>query len=255
MSALLEVRDARKSFGGVHAVDGVSLSLAPGEVLAVLGHNGAGKSTLMQMLAGALPFDGGELLLSGSPVKFSSPADSRAAGIETIHQKLALADNLDSVANLFLGRELLTKWNTLDDHRMDADARKVFQRLNKNFKNYHTPVRRLSGGQRQVVAISRAIYFNAQILIMDEPTAALGPEETAMVARLIEQLKAEGVGIFLISHDMHDVFALSDRVAVMKNGKLVGTYRTQDVTEDEVLGMIILGKQPTGKSQSERMPA
>jgi D-xylose transport system ATP-binding protein len=135
---------------------------------------------------------------------------------------------------------------------MDAEASKVFQRLNKNFKNYHTPVRRLSGGQRQVVAISRAIYFNAQILIMDEPTAALGPEETAMVARLIEQLKDEGVGIFLISHDMHDVFALSDRLAVMKNGKLVGTYSTKDVTEDEVLGMIILGKKPEGKPETER---
>jgi len=128
----------------------------------------------------------------------------------------------------------------------------VFQRLNKNFTNIRIPVRRLSGGQRQVVAISRAIYFNARILIMDEPTAALGPEETAMVGNLIQQLKAEGVGIFLISHDMHDVFALSDRLAVMKNGKRIGTYRTQDVTEDEVLGMIIAGKAPVGKAQTER---
>ncbi|MEY4755172.1 MAG: hypothetical protein RJA34_70 [Pseudomonadota bacterium] len=252
---LVELRNIKKAFGGVHAVDDVSLTLYPGEVVALLGHNGAGKSTLMKMLAGAYPIDSGDVMINGQRAEIRSPADSQAQGIETIYQTLALADNLDSIANLFLGRELLTKWNTLDDHRMDAEGRKVFHRLNKNFKNHHVPVRRLSGGQRQVVAISRAIFFNAQILIMDEPTAALGPEETAMVARLIEQLKADGVGIFLISHDMHDVFALSDRVAVMKNGKLVGTYRTQDVTEDEVLGMIILGKQPTGKSQTERMPA
>ena len=159
------------------------------------------------------------------------------------------------MANLFLGRELLTPWRTLDDLRMDAEARKVFARLNKNFKNFRVPVRRLSGGQRQTVAISRALYFNARILIMDEPCAALGPEETRMVGELILQLKAEGVGIFLISHDMHDVFSLSDRLAVMKNGKMVGTYNTRDVTEDEVLGMIILGKQPEGKVQAERLQA
>jgi D-xylose transport system ATP-binding protein len=249
---LVELRNIKKAFGGVHAVDDVSINLYPGEVVALLGHNGAGKSTLMKMLAGAYPIDSGDVMINGEKAHIRTPADAQAVGIESIYQTLALADNLDSVANLFLGRELLTKWNTLDDHRMDAAGRKVFQRLNKNFKNYHTPVRRLSGGQRQVVAISRAIYFNAQILIMDEPTAALGPEETAMVARLIEQLKAEGVGIFLISHDMHDVFALSDRLSVMKNGKLVGTYKTSDVTEDEVLGMIILGKKPEGKPQTER---
>ena len=249
---LVELRNIRKAFGGVLAVDDVSLNLYPGEVVAVLGHNGAGKSTLMKMLAGAYPIDSGEVFLSGEKVQIRSPSDAQNLGIESIYQTLALADNLDAVANLFLGRELLTRWRTLDDHRMDADARKVFQRLNKNFSNIRIPVRRLSGGQRQVVAISRAIYFNARILIMDEPTAALGPEETAMVGNLIQQLKAEGVGIFLISHDMHDVFALSDRLAVMKNGKRIGTYRTQDVTEDEVLGMIIAGKAPAGKAQTER---
>ena len=130
-------------------------------------------------------------------------------------------------------------------------ARDVFHRLNPNFKNIRVPVRALSGGQRQVVAISRALYFNARVLIMDEPCAALGPEETRMVARPGTQLKADGVGIFLISHDMPDVFGLSDRLAVMKNGKMVGTYRTADVTEDEVLGMIIAGKRPEGKPQAE----
>jgi D-xylose transport system ATP-binding protein len=252
MSALVELRGIHKAFGGVHAVEDVSLNLHAGEVVGLLGHNGAGKSTLMKMLAGAYPIDSGEVRIHGAPVQIRNPVDAQRLGIESIYQTLALADNLDAVANLFLGRELLTRWRTLDDHRMDAEARTVFQRLNKNFTNVRTPVRRLSGGQRQVVAISRAIYFNAKVLIMDEPTAALGPEETAMVGNLVRQLKAEGVGIFLISHDMHDVFSLTDRVAVMKNGKLVGAYNTADVTEDEVLGMIIGGKKPEGKAQSPR---
>ena len=250
---LVSLRNICKAFGGVHAVENASVNLHPGEVVALLGHNGAGKSTLMKMLAGAYPIDTGEVRIEGQAVKIENPADSQNLGVETIYQTLALADNLDAVANLFLGRELLTRWNTLDDHRMDAEARKVFHRLNKNFRNVRTPVRRLSGGQRQVVAISRAIYFNARILIMDEPTAALGPEETAMVGNLVRQLKAEGVGIFLITHDMPDVFGLSDRLAVMKNGRMVGTYRTADVTEDQVLGMIIAGKQPEGKAQTDSL--
>lgn len=249
-SPLVELKDIRKSFGGVKAVDGVSINLYPGEVVALLGHNGAGKSTLMKMLAGAYPIDAGDTLIAGEKVNIRTPAEAQAQGIETIYQTLALADNLDSVANLFLGREKMTAWNTLDDHFMEIQARKVFQRLNKNFTNIRIPVRRLSGGQRQVVAISRALYFNARILIMDEPCAALGPEETAMVGRLVKQLKDDGVGIFLITHDMPDVFSLSDRLAVMKNGKLVGTYRTADVTEDEVLGMIIAGKRPEGREQA-----
>ena len=252
VAPLVALRNINKAFGGVHAVEDASANLHPGEVVALLGHNGAGKSTLMKMLAGAYPIDSGEILIRGQKAHIRSPADSQALGIETIYQTLALADNLDSVANLFLGRELLTRWRTLDDLRMDADARKVFARLNKNFTNVRVPVRRLSGGQRQTVAISRALYFNASILIMDEPCAALGPEETRMVGELILQLKAEGVGIFLISHDMHDVFSLSDRLAVMKNGRMVGTYNTKEVTEDEVLGMIILGKQPDGKLQAQR---
>jgi D-xylose transport system ATP-binding protein len=249
---LVQLKDIHKAFGGVRAVEGVSVNLYPGEVVALLGHNGAGKSTLMKMLAGAYPVDAGDTVIGGEKAHIRTPADAQGLGIETIYQTLALADNLDSVANLFLGREKMTPWRTLDDHFMEVQARKVFARLNKNFTNIRIPVRRLSGGQRQVVAISRALYFNARILIMDEPCAALGPEETAMVGRLVKQLKDDGVGIFLITHDMPDVFGLSDRLAVMKNGKLVGTYRTQDVTEDEVLGMIIAGKRPDGKAQAER---
>jgi D-xylose transport system ATP-binding protein len=248
---LVEIEGVHKSFGGVRAVEDVTLTLHPGEVVAVLGHNGAGKSTLMKMLAGAYPIDSGEVRIDGQTVRINSPADAQAQGIETIYQTLALADNLDGVANLFLGRELMTRFGLIDDDRMEQAARETFHRLNPNFKNIRVPVRALSGGQRQVVAISRALYFKARILIMDEPCAALGPEETRMVHDLVRRLKADGVGIFLITHDMPDVFGLSDRLAVMKNGRLVGTYRTADVTEDEVLGMIIAGKRPEGKPQAE----
>jgi D-xylose transport system ATP-binding protein len=250
MTPLIEMAGIHKAFGGVRAVEGVSLSVYPGEVVALLGHNGAGKSTLMKMLAGAYPIDSGEVRIEGQAVKIENPADSQNLGVETIYQTLALADNLDAVANLFLGREIMTRWGTLDDYAMEKAARQVFHQLNPNFKNIRVPVRSLSGGQRQVVAISRALYFNAKALIMDEPCAALGPEETRMVHDLVRKLKGQGVGIFLISHDMPDVFGLSDRLSVMKNGKTVGTYRTSEVTEDEVLGMILAGKKVTRVAES-----
>ena len=248
---LVEMRGIHKRFGGVHAVNDVTLDLHPGEVVGVLGHNGAGKSVLMKTLSGAILRDAGEILINGEPVAINGPRDAQAHGIETIYQTLALADNLDAPANLFLGREIVTAFGVLDDDAMEAESRKVINRLNPNFKNVLDPVRNMSGGQRQSVAIARAIYYNAKILIMDEPTAALGPHETAMVAELIKQLKAEGIGIFLISHDLHDVFDLSDRVTVMKNGQKVGTVNTSDVTKDEVLGMIILGKMPEEETEEE----
>jgi D-xylose transport system ATP-binding protein len=251
-ASLIEIDAVNKAFGGVQAVSDVSINLDAGEVVAVLGHNGAGKSTLMKLLAGAYPIDQGEIRLAGTKVDIGSPAQSQALGIETIHQTLALADNLDAVANLFLGREMMTPWRTLDDYAMEAAARKVFAQLNPNFRNIRVPVRALSGGQRQVVAISRALHFNARVLIMDEPCAALGPEETRMVHELVLRLKTQGVGIFLITHDMPDVFGLSDRLAVMKNGRVVGTYRTADLTEDEVLGMIIGGKPVARVEQQQR---
>jgi len=251
-ASLVEIDNIHKAFGGVQAVSEVSLNLDAGEVVAVLGHNGAGKSTLMKMLAGAYPIDSGEIRIAGGKVDIANPAVSQALGIETIYQTLALADNLDAVANLFLGREMMTPWRTLDDYAMEAAARKVFAQLNPNFRNIRVPVRALSGGQRQVVAISRALHFNARVLIMDEPCAALGPEETRMVHELVKRLKTQGVGIFLITHDMPDVFGLSDRLAVMKNGRVVGTYRTADLTEDEVLGMIIGGKPVTRVGQQLR---
>lgn len=243
---LVEMRDVSIAFGGIKAVDHASVDLFPGEVVALLGHNGAGKSTLIKVLSGAYQRDHGDILINGETVEINNPRHAKRHGIETIYQTLGLADNVDAAANLFLGREILTKWGTLDDVAMEAEARRVMGRLNPNFRRFKEPVKALSGGQRQSVAIARAIMFNARILIMDEPTAALGPQETAQVGELIKQLKADGIGIFLISHDIHDVFDLADRVSVMKNGKVVGYARTQDVTKDEVLGMIILGKVPPG---------
>ena len=244
---LVELKDIQISFGGIRAVDHVSVELYPGEVAGLLGHNGAGKSTLIKVLSGAYKADGGEIFINGEKVTINNPRDARAYNIETIYQTLALADNLDAASNLFLGREIMTPFGMVDDDAMEAETRKIMGRLNPNFTAFSSPVSALSGGQRQSVAIARAVYFDARILIMDEPTAALGPQETQMVAELIQQLKSEGIGIFLISHDIHDVMQLCDRVSVMKNGKLVGTERVDEVTDDDILGMIILGKQPEKK--------
>ena len=247
---LVELRNIHVSFGGVRAVDGVTLDLYPGEVVGLVGGNGAGKSTLMRTLSGARPPDSGQILVDGRAAPITNPREAKALGIETIYQTLALADNLDAPANVFLGREV-TATGTLNDAAMESATRKVIGRLNPNFKNFKMPVLRLSGGQRQAVAIARAIHFNARALIMDEPTAALGPAETAQVRNVIRQLKSEGIGIFLVSHDIHDVFDLSERISVMYHGKLVGTVNRDDVTIDEVLGMIILGKPPTKLTRQE----
>ncbi|MCE8457048.1 ATP-binding cassette domain-containing protein, partial [Rhodovulum sulfidophilum] len=174
----------------------------------------------------------------------SNPRDARRYTIETIYQTLALADNLDAASNLFLGRELTTPLGLMDDAAMEAETRRIMARLNPNFRKFAAPVSALSGGQRQSVAIARAVYFNARILIMDEPTAALGPQETQMVAELIGELKRQGLGIFLIDHDVHQVKALCDRAAVMKNGRLVGIVRLDEVSTDDILAMIIAGKTP-----------
>ncbi len=241
---LVEMKDISISFGGIRAVDHVSLDLYPGEVVGLLGHNGAGKSTLIKILSGAYQKDTGEIRINGEKANINSPIDARNYNIETIYQTLALADNLDAASNLFLGRELTTALGFVDDAKMESETAKIMARLNPNFKKLKEPVSALSGGQRQSVAIARAVYFNAKILIMDEPTAALGVHETAMVADLIKELKKQGLGIFLISHDTREMMELCDRVAVMKNGRMVGNERVEDVTEDDILSMIILGKNP-----------
>ncbi|MBY6153556.1 ATP-binding cassette domain-containing protein [Vannielia litorea] len=248
---LVEMKDICISFGGIHAVDHVSINLYPGEVVGLLGHNGAGKSTLIKILSGAYQMDSGEIRINGEKATIESPRDARRYNIETIYQTLALADNLDAAANLFLGRELTTPLGFVDDAQQEAETRKIMARLNPNFKKHKEPVSALSGGQRQSVAIARAVYFKARILIMDEPTAALGVHETQMVADLIQELKKQGLGIFLISHDTREMMDLCDRVSVMKNGKVVGTERVEDVTEDDILSMIILGKNPLREGAEE----
>jgi len=248
---LVEMRGINVAFGGVHAVREVTIDLNAGEVIGLVGGNGAGKSTLMRVLSGAHPADSGEIFVDGQPVVIKNPRDAKAFNIETIYQTLALADNIDAPGNLFLGRELTTKLGALDDSSMESETRKIMARLNPNFTRFAMPVKALSGGQRQAVAIARAVYFNARILIMDEPTAALGPAETAQVRNLVRQLKDDGIGIFLISHDIHDVFDLSDRISVMYHGQIVDTVDKGSVTPDDVLGMIILGKKPEALTQKD----
>jgi D-xylose transport system ATP-binding protein len=248
---LVEMRDMSVSFGGVHAVKNVSIDLRGGEILGLVGGNGAGKSTLVKTLSGAQRADSGEILIDGKTATITSPRDAKAYGIETIYQTLALADNQDAPSNMFLGREILTRWGTLDDSSMESATREIMGRLNPKFQNFKTPVSSLSGGQRQSVAIARAVHFNARILIMDEPTAALGPAETEQVRQLMRQLQSEGIGIIMISHDIHDVFDLSDRISVMLQGKLVGTVSRGEVTMDEVLAMIIIGKLPEDVTTKE----
>jgi D-xylose transport system ATP-binding protein len=248
---LVEMRNINVAFGGVHAVRDVTIDLKPGEVVGLVGGNGAGKSTLMRVLSGARPADSGEILVEGKPVSITNPRDAKAYNIETIYQTLALADNVDAPGNVFLGREITTRLGSLDDSSMESETRKIMGRLNPNFTRFKMAVRTLSGGQRQAVAIARAVYFNARILIMDEPTAALGPAETAQVRNLIRQLKEEGIGIFLISHDIHDVFDLSDRISIMYHGRIVDTVDKTSVTPDEIVSMIILGKRPDEATEKE----
>jgi D-xylose transport system ATP-binding protein len=247
-TALVEMRNVSKSFGGVHALERVSIEVQPGEVMGIVGHNGAGKSTLIKILSGAHRADEGDIFVQGQRVQIRSPRDAQALGIGTIYQTLALADNLHAPANIFLGRELRMRNGALNEDAMARETQKLVERLKLKLPSLKEPVRSLSGGQRQAIAIGRAIYFNAKVLIMDEPTAALGPQETAQVGELIKELKHQGIGIFLISHDLHDVFDLSDRISILHQGKLVATVNTQDVSKDEVLGMIILGQKPAAMS-------
>jgi D-xylose transport system ATP-binding protein len=249
---VVEMRGINVAFGGVHAVRDATIDVHAGEVVGIVGGNGAGKSTLMRALSGAHPADSGEILVDGKPVSITNPREAKSYNIETIYQTLALADNIDAPGNVFLGRETTTALGSLDDSTMESETRKIMGRLNPNFTRFKMPVRSLSGGQRQAVAIARAVYFNAKVLIMDEPTAALGPAETAQVRNLIRQLKDEGIGIFLISHDIHDVFDLSDRISVMYHGRIVDTVAKDSVTPDEVVSMIILGKRPDELTQTER---
>ena len=239
MTVRVEMRDVHKRFGGVHAVAGVDLDLVAGEIVGLLGHNGAGKSTLMRVLAGADPLDEGEIRIDGVRVQLRSPRDARRLGIETLHQNLALVDELDAVANLFLGRELTSRLGLLDEEAMEAAARDVLARLNPELRTLRAPVRRLSGGQRAAVAIARAIHFRPSVLILDEPTAALGPGEKPLVGAAVRQLREEGLAIVVISHDLHDVLDLADRVVILRAGRVVGGGPVASLTHEEVVRLIV----------------
>src|SRR5512142_299314 len=243
MGYLLETRDIVKRFGGLTAVDRVSLGVRAGEALALLGDNGAGKSTLIKLISGVHAPDAGEILIEERPVRIGSPMDALASGIETIYQDLALAENLDVGANIFLGRERLKKklgvLRVLDDAGMAAEAQKVLDRLDIHIPSLRSTIRTLSGGQRQAVAISRSIYWRAKVLIMAEPTAALGIAEQRKVLNLVHTLKEQGLGIIIISHQMYDVFEVADRIAVMRRGQKVGELLRTETTPDEVVGLIV----------------
>ena len=243
MDYLLETRDITKRFGGLTAVDHVSIGLRRGEALAVLGDNGAGKSTLIKIISGVHRPDEGKILIGGVETRIESPMDALAKGIETIYQDLALAENLDVGANIFLGRERMRRslgiLRVLDDQSMREEAQKVLDRLDIKIPSLKKTIRTLSGGQRQAVAISRSIYWDAKVLIMDEPTAALGVAEQAKVLNLVRTLKEHGIGIIIISHQMYDVFQVADLLAVMRRGLLVGERRIRDTTPDEVVGLIV----------------
>jgi simple sugar transport system ATP-binding protein len=243
MDYLLETRNITKRFGGLTAVDRVSIGVRSGEALALLGDNGAGKSTLIKIISGVHKPDEGEILIAGKGARIESPMDALAAGIETIYQDLALAENLDVGANIFLGRERMRRslglLKVLDDQSMADEARKVLDRLDIKIPSLKKTIRTLSGGQRQAVAISRSIYWDAKVLIMDEPTAALGVSEQKKVLDLVRTLKGQGIGIIIISHQMYDVFEVADRLAVMRRGVLVGERQVKDTSPDEVVGLMV----------------
>jgi ABC-type sugar transport system ATPase subunit len=240
---ILSATELYKHFGGLVAVDRVSLDVHPGEVVGLLGDNGAGKSTLIKMISGVYRPDGGRLTLKGRDVSFSSPQNARDAGIETIYQDLALCENLDAGANIFLGREPVERWLGLlpavDRKRMLAESRRILDQLDIRIPALSRPIRQMSGGQRQAVAIARAVYWNAQLLIMDEPTAALGVPEQRKVLALVRTLRDRGVGVIIISHNLQDVLDVADRVVVMRRGRAVGQRLVHDTNTTDLLALMI----------------
>jgi ABC-type sugar transport system ATPase subunit len=251
MENLLRINNLTKRFGGLTAVNNVSLDVNVGEVIGLLGDNGAGKSTLIKMFSGVYKPDDGEMFFNGQKVDFTSPRDARDMGIETIYQDLALAENLDVGSNIFLGREILRRYlggfiNTVDRNKMREEAVKALDRLNIRLPSLTQQVLNLSGGQRQAVAIARSIYWNAKIMIMDEPTAALGVSEQRKVLRLVKTLCDQGVPVIIISHNMQDVFAVATRIIVMRRGKKVGERMTDQTSPDEIVSLMVGAEEAQG---------
>ncbi len=243
MEPTLRVRGLTKRFGGLTAVDRVDLEVFPGEVVGLLGDNGAGKSTLIKMISGVYRPDEGEIFFEGKETKLGSPMNALELGIETLYQDLALAENLNVYSNIFLGREktrpFLGVIPVLDHDAMHAEASKVLRRLDIEIPSLLSRIKTLSGGQRQAVAISRSIYWNARLLIMDEPTAALGVAEQKKVLDLVRTLRAQSIPVIIISHQLYDIFSVCDRLVIMRRGEKVAERRTKETTPDEVVGLII----------------
>lgn len=251
MENLLRVENLTKRFGGLTAVDNVSLDVNVGEVVGLVGDNGAGKSTLIKMVSGVYQPDEGSMFFKGQPANFAGPRAARDAGIETIYQDLALAENLDVGSNIFLGREIVRKYigglvKTVDRTKMNEESGKALARLNIRLPSLTQQVRNLSGGQRQAVAIARSIYWNAKMMIMDEPTAALGVSEQRKVLRLVKTLCDQGVPVIIISHNMQDVFAVATRIIVMRRGKKVGERMTNQTSPDEIVSLMV-GAEAVGE--------
>ena len=239
---LLTLRGINKSFGAVHVLRGVDLDVRPGRVTALVGDNGAGKSTLIKGIAGIHAFDSGVYTYEGRPVTVTSPKDSNALGIEVVYQDLALCDNLDVVHNMFLGREV-TAAGLLDESAMETRARETLDGLSvRTLKSVRTHVAALSGGQRQTVAIARAVLWNSKIVILDEPTAALGVAQTEQVLRLVRRLADRGLGVVLISHNLNDVFQVADDIAVLYLGQMVAQVEVPDVSHGQVVELITAGR-------------
>lgn len=239
----LSVQNIRKSYGAVQALGGVSFDVYPGEVVALVGDNGAGKSTTIKMIAGVAQPDTGDILIEGHPTSLNGPNVAEKHGIQTVYQDLALCDNLDIVSNLYLGRELRRSWipglfSTLNKTEMENNAGPVLKELKINLPPLTSLVASLSGGQRQVVAVARAVLWGSKLVMLDEPTAALGVAQQRTVLNLIKNLREKGVGVIVISHNMADVFEVADRIVVLRLGKTVANFTTKDTTREEVISAI-----------------
>ncbi|BCI53328.1 sugar ABC transporter ATP-binding protein [Mycolicibacterium litorale] len=239
---ILELRGVNKSFGVVQVLHDVDFAVYPGEVTALVGDNGAGKSTLVKAVAGIHPIDTGTYLFDGSPVTVHGPNDAARLGVEVVYQDLALCDNLDIVSNMFLGREI-TRRGTLDEAAMETMARDALASLSvRTVKSVRQPVSSLSGGQRQTVAIAKSVLWKSKVVLLDEPTAALGVAQTRQVLDLVRRLADQGVGVVLISHNLADVFAVADRICALYLGRVAAEVKTSEVTHSQVVELITAGR-------------
>ncbi len=236
---VLELRDIRKTFGGVVAIENFSLDIHPGEIVALVGDNGAGKSTLIKIVSGVYPPTSGTITIDGESVSMSSAIMARTHGVEVVYQDLALADQQTVYMNLFLGREVVrNRFGLLDRSRMIAETEKLVRELDVRIPSPHSIIRDLSGGQRQGVAIARATHWARKLILLDEPTAALGVAETAKVEEIVRSLRARDIGVLLISHSLDQVFRLSDRICVLRRGSQMGVRETRTTDKNEIVAMI-----------------